>query len=213
MGEMLNITLTILAVAGTLPVMAAEPSAVIDLSLEPWGGWGSVGPGDAYLGQNYDVGVTGNLVAAEIYVRNDGELANLTMSLTETRNNVPSIDPMDILVSARAQVPPRVAAPSESEFQWILFEFPPTGVLAGQQLAFVFGSDQNHNPSWHAAAENGETWAWVSRPDFERWGHPMNNFAFRTHVVPIPEPEGSILFYYLTAILAFSYRLRPLIYR
>jgi hypothetical protein len=139
----LSLTSVILSVVTVTPITASQ-QAVIDMFLEPAAGWGSVPSGDIFSAQTYNVGITGDLVAAEMYLRNDGGLANLTMRLTNLQNNRPSTDPADVMAIAMAKLPPRPDPPYQSLFNWVRFDFQPTRIVKGERLAFVFGSDQNH---------------------------------------------------------------------
>jgi hypothetical protein len=171
-----------------------------------YGGWGSVGPGSDGLAQTYEVGISGNFVAAEIYVRTDGEPATVTMQLKRLQGFRPSINGADVSSIATATLPRQPSPPYQSLFSWVRLSFPPAPVHAGETLAFIFGSDKNHNPTWYGARTNGSTSAWVRGPDYEPWGHPMSNFAFRTYVIPIPEPTSGSLLGLLVAVVVVRRR-------
>ena len=172
--------------------------------------------GGGLAAQTFTVGRVGVLDRIEVPLRASSILdfpdwhVWIDVLLLRVVNGIPQGTPQDVLRYSRVEIPsPNFAQYSTdqkySDFQWILLDGIALPVRNGEQFAIAVGKFTHPTTffqpdlafDWIVSDPNqpgtiGEAWGLDGlNPGFIRYGVGVQDFAFRTFVVEVPEPINS----------------------
>jgi hypothetical protein len=180
-------------------VTGSAHASVLDQSYVPSGDVpplsadvGTNGIGKVEIAQTFDVGLSGRLAAADLFL-SGYEHENLSLEIRRTLpNGLPSEAP-DALLGAAITTPSGPLFP----YHFVSFDFNGQGpmVTAGEHLALVLKVPGTSKFSWGGDSTNpyaGGSAADRSAYSLDQWAQtagPQNDLGFMTYVEPVPEPS------------------------
>ena len=167
--------------------------------------------GNVEHAQTFEVGISGQLAAVEIYLSNPFQDMpdQITVSIRSVNSSgFPSLLPTDNLAVATM---PILSVPTSVGFVRVDFPSPLPGANIGDQLAVIMRANgPTGNLNWQGMFRDvyprGSFYSRFYETD-GAWISSVADFSMRTYVIPVPEPSSQILLGCMSvmfAILTFA---------